>query len=587
MAGNACLGEAIQTKSAMEESQYVTEVISNYYGSADGDTSTGIPLRRFSFIGSWTGALETTASHQDERTIHQDCSSSPHEVISTVRDTECDVSTMGTKFQTKLWRTKAIIGVTNDNMLEKNLCLLRNRRLREATRIQHSVDDTGHETRLAEQSLEAGDHLTSVYSHSEGASVVCEKKMARNCWTEDDSKTYAAKVDACTKFSVKAETPNDTVWVTGKVHATLASKESETPVREVTKTTRNTHEYSGPLPLEVPEATTSSDMLQRETNSERADSSQHPGSKAPHVAARVLQSPSPSQSAIRPPIGFHRRSRQMSIDRLIAHPGSCQRPFEVQREEHVRLPRLQIPNSEASLDSAIQAQVPDRYSLNSGAKVAKCGARLKFVHLARPLDEGPRKRTPIPRTAPRRALAMPLYAIEDINSHRSQISGSDATPTSLLTIVPMFKETTPEGGLSSKQVDDWETVFRKAGSKSEKNRGVRGAQSGNSKEDGSKRGSRLPGLFSKKFWKNPKTTSKQGIPTSSVCTPSLRIYRPDVYYEWNRFSPPKERAIYSMGHHKLTDPRRALYSQVLLSNLMHSYLNKVQAERRYLHAPNI
>lgn len=58
--------------------------------------------------------------------------------------------------------------------------------------------------------------------------------------------------------------------------------------------------------------------------------------------------------------------------------------------------------------------------------------------------------------------------------------------------------------------------------------------------------------------------------------PPIRILRPDVDYPWTRFSILEERAIYRMAHIKLANPRRALHSQVLLSNFMYSYLAKVQ-----------
>lgn len=58
--------------------------------------------------------------------------------------------------------------------------------------------------------------------------------------------------------------------------------------------------------------------------------------------------------------------------------------------------------------------------------------------------------------------------------------------------------------------------------------------------------------------------------------PPHRQLKPDVDYHWTRFSLLEERAIYRMAHIKLANPRRALYSQVLLSNFMYSYLAKVQ-----------
>ncbi|KAF6228082.1 hypothetical protein HO133_007810 [Letharia lupina] len=58
--------------------------------------------------------------------------------------------------------------------------------------------------------------------------------------------------------------------------------------------------------------------------------------------------------------------------------------------------------------------------------------------------------------------------------------------------------------------------------------------------------------------------------------PPMRILKPDIDYNWTRFSILEERAIYRMAHIKLANPRRALHSQVLLSNFMYSYLAKVQ-----------
>jgi hypothetical protein len=58
--------------------------------------------------------------------------------------------------------------------------------------------------------------------------------------------------------------------------------------------------------------------------------------------------------------------------------------------------------------------------------------------------------------------------------------------------------------------------------------------------------------------------------------PPHRQLKPDIDYNWTRFSILEERAIYRMAHIKLANPRRALYSQVLLSNFMYSYLAKVQ-----------
>ncbi|KAK8217450.1 hypothetical protein M8818_001206 [Zalaria obscura] len=67
--------------------------------------------------------------------------------------------------------------------------------------------------------------------------------------------------------------------------------------------------------------------------------------------------------------------------------------------------------------------------------------------------------------------------------------------------------------------------------------------------------------------------------------PPPRILKPDVDYNWTRFSILEERAIYRMAHIKLANPKRALYSQVLLSNFMYSYLAKVQMMHPQMQIP--
>ncbi|KAI1493876.1 hypothetical protein F5X96DRAFT_676769 [Biscogniauxia mediterranea] len=64
-----------------------------------------------------------------------------------------------------------------------------------------------------------------------------------------------------------------------------------------------------------------------------------------------------------------------------------------------------------------------------------------------------------------------------------------------------------------------------------------------------------------------------------------RALQPDVDYHWTRFPILEERAIYRMAHIKLANPRRALYSQVLLSNFMYDYLAKVQAMHPQIQVP--
>ncbi|EFQ98446.1 hypothetical protein MGYG_01474 [Nannizzia gypsea CBS 118893] len=70
-------------------------------------------------------------------------------------------------------------------------------------------------------------------------------------------------------------------------------------------------------------------------------------------------------------------------------------------------------------------------------------------------------------------------------------------------------------------------------------------------------------------------------------SPDIKYYnlKADVDYNWTRFSIMEERAIYRMAHLKLANPRRALYSQVLLSNFMYSYLAKVQQMHPHMALP--
>ncbi|KAL4811381.1 hypothetical protein BDV18DRAFT_155985 [Aspergillus unguis] len=88
------------------------------------------------------------------------------------------------------------------------------------------------------------------------------------------------------------------------------------------------------------------------------------------------------------------------------------------------------------------------------------------------------------------------------------------------------------------------------------------------------------GLFSSIFGgsrkKNSEHHHKKSLSRTLSPEPPVRILQPDVDYPWTRFSILEERAIYRMAHIKLANPRRALYSQVLLSNFMYSYLAKVQ-----------
>lgn len=99
------------------------------------------------------------------------------------------------------------------------------------------------------------------------------------------------------------------------------------------------------------------------------------------------------------------------------------------------------------------------------------------------------------------------------------------------------------------------------------------------------------GLFSSIFGGSKKnkgdrdSSSKKHNSRGLSPDPPHRILKPDVDYNWTRFSILEERAIYRMAHIKLANPRRALYSQVLLSNFMYSYLAKVQQMHPQMNLP--
>ncbi|KZF20999.1 hypothetical protein L228DRAFT_239894 [Xylona heveae TC161] len=99
------------------------------------------------------------------------------------------------------------------------------------------------------------------------------------------------------------------------------------------------------------------------------------------------------------------------------------------------------------------------------------------------------------------------------------------------------------------------------------------------------------GLFSSLFGGSKKKGDRESTSKKSnslrAQSPEIpyKPLRPDVDYNWTRFSILEERAIYRMAHIKLANPRRALYSQVLLSNFMYSYLAKVQQMHPHVQVP--
>lgn len=98
------------------------------------------------------------------------------------------------------------------------------------------------------------------------------------------------------------------------------------------------------------------------------------------------------------------------------------------------------------------------------------------------------------------------------------------------------------------------------------------------------------GLFSSLFGGGKKKGERESVGKKHFSRnlspePPQRILKPDIDYNWTRFSILEERAIYRMAHIKLANPRRALHSQVLLSNFMYSYLAKVQQMHPQIQIP--
>ncbi|KAL8681805.1 MAG: hypothetical protein Q9186_002120 [Xanthomendoza sp. 1 TL-2023] len=98
------------------------------------------------------------------------------------------------------------------------------------------------------------------------------------------------------------------------------------------------------------------------------------------------------------------------------------------------------------------------------------------------------------------------------------------------------------------------------------------------------------GLFSSLFGGGKKKSGQEAGGKKSFARnlspePPPRILKADIDYNWTRFSILEERAIYRMAHIKLANPRRALHSQVLLSNFMYSYLAKVQQMHPQIQMP--
>ncbi|KAF2857211.1 hypothetical protein K470DRAFT_198037, partial [Piedraia hortae CBS 480.64] len=237
--------------------------------------------------------------------------------------------------------------------------------------------------------------------------------------------------------------------------------------------------------------------------------------------------------------------------------------------------------------------------------------RKSSFDLPRPLHRGAHS-----RPAPGQQQS-PTSTLDDISSSPSPLPGSGSSRTDALTMVPTFEDKKVEKKDTSRK-GPWKWILgsddgskepekkngRLSKASSEKTRmdvlqnsidGSRGRSSlvlNRSDVQMDKKGSEtkkekdsglLSAIFGKKRTSDSDLKEKKRKPERSLMlNQSAKVLKPDIDYNWTRFSIMEERAIYRMAHMKLANPRRPLHSQVLLSNFMYSYLAKVQ---NYMHGP--
>lgn len=249
------------------------------------------------------------------------------------------------------------------------------------------------------------------------------------------------------------------------------------------------------------------------------------------------------------------------------------------------------------------------------------------------------------RPVPGRQSAHPSSTLDDISSNPSPLPGSGSTRTDALTMVPTYEEKKIEKKDSSRK-SSWKWILGNDDDEKEKKAAkeelAKAKSSKAAKAPGEK--ARLDVLQNSidgttpargresivlnrdelKIEEEPRKNGKKSSETSRKepkeketgllaaifggkkksadaelkenkkrksdrnrsMEPPPRILKPDIDYNWTRFSILEERAIYRMAHIKLANPRRALYSQVLLSNFMYSYLAKVQMMHPQMQIPS-
>lgn len=267
-------------------------------------------------------------------------------------------------------------------------------------------------------------------------------------------------------------------------------------------------------------------------------------------------------------------------------------------------------------------------------------------HPAGPLPRGPQSMRPgLGRSPSKPNNAAHSSTLDDISSNPSPLPGSGSTRTDALTMVPTFEDKKSDkkdgsrkpswGWLLGNEEKEKEKRLKEERAQDEKaaqkakalklskapdktrldllqtsiegGASPRGRESlvidrdsirldDERKKDGGKKGEKkdkesgiLSAIFgggkrskaSEDSSREKKRASNRGLSPE----PPPRILKADIDYNWTRFSILEERAIYRMAHIKLANPRRALYSQVLLSNFMYSYLAKVQMMHPQIQIP--
>lgn len=169
----------------------------------------------------------------------------------------------------------------------------------------------------------------------------------------------------------------------------------------------------------------------------------------------------------------------------------------------------------------------------------------------------------------------------DSKSAKSKLSKASADKARLDVLQNSIDGTTPARGRES-------LVLNREDIKLEEERKKEGKKSSEPKKEKDKDSGLLSAIFGgkKKSSDSDLKDKKKKADRNFSPEPAPRILKPDIDYNWTRFSILEERAIYRMAHIKLANPRRALYSQVLLSNFMYSYLAKVQMMHPQIQIPS-